>query len=284
MDNNEDLNIPAFLKRDKNWKPDPVADVPAKKVTPAPVPEPVATVETPDGPTHYEKIQRGKRENAGELVAEINGHYDDFLLKGTEFNAYEFFRSREVKPAIVQIIIEKFQAELNELLGINSDPELKAAYKNINVKATVKFLDGIVSDGDRWIDNQKVGKVRKTRKVRINPEKKVKSLKFQREDRDLKLLSIPPEKIIGAQELWTYNTKYKHLTHYVARSRAGFTVKGTKLQDFDVDNSIAKVLRKPEEVLTKVLEKKKKILDGLSTKPIIPTGRINENTILLRVG
>lgn len=279
MDEPDKLDIPEFLRRRIGETSNAIPVVTKEVIIPPVVDVPV------EGPSQFEKIQRGMRENASDLIAEINSRYDDFILNGTEFNAYEFFRSREVKPAITKIIVDKFKPELNEILLSYSDPELKRAYSNINTKEAVKFLDSIIADGDRWIDNQNAGKgTRKRRVVKIKPEKKIKSLKYQAEDRALKLLSIPAEKIIGAQELWTYNTKYKHLTHYVARSRAGLTVKGTTLQDFDIDHSITKVVRKPEEVLTKVLEKKKKIMDGLKTKGIVPTGRINGNTILLRVG
>jgi hypothetical protein len=276
--------IPEFLRRKKGE-----ASLPEIK-TPKAEPElpkelPGDEPELENDTNKYDKIQRGMRETASELITEINEHYDAFLLNGTEFNAYELFRVKEVKPAIAKLVIDKFGPTLSELCATLHDAELRQAYRNIDVKQSVKFFDGLISDADRWIDNQKSAKgPRKTRTVRINPEKKIKNLKWQKEDRELKLLSIPPEKIIGAQELWTYNTRYKHLTHYVARGRTGFSIKGTTLQDFDVDNSMAKVLRKPEEVLTKVLEKKKKILEGLTTKPIEPTGRINENTILLRVG
>lgn len=274
--------IPDFLKRPKGEKPRELTPVEEKLVQKSLV-DSAELIEVLE-PPKVNHIHRNMRGAAGELIAEINGRYDDFLIKGEEFNAYEFFRSQEVKPAIVRIVAEKFQPVLGELISSYKDPELKAAYAGINVKESVAFWEGILSDADRWANNLKVGKGLRTTKVKINPEKKIKGLKFQKEDRDLKLISVSPEKIIGAQELWTYNTKYKYLTHYVARGRAGFTVKGTTLQDFDVDNSLTKIVRKPEEVLTKVLEKKKKILESLKTRRIVPTGRINANTILLRVG
>lgn len=280
-DHMDDLGIPEFLRRKKGEVPEAAPVAPPVAVVPTVPDEPVPEVSEP---SIIEKIQRGKRENAGELIAEINEHYDAFILNGSEFNAYDFFRTREVKPAIAKIVMERYQPELLELLESYKDPELKAGYKNINIKETIKFLEGIISDADRWMDNQKGIKGRKTRTVKINPGKKIKSLKFLKENPELKLVSIAPERIIGAQELWTYNIRTKHLTHYVAGGRSGFMVKGTTLQYFDVDNSISKVLRKPEVILADVLAKKKKIFDNLTTRVIVPTGRINEHTILLRVG
>ena len=52
-------------------------------------------------------------------------------------------------------------------------------------------------------------------------------------------------------QLWTFNTKTKELTKFVAEDRMGLGVKGTTIQRFN-------------------------------TKSSKPTGRINEHTILLR--
>lgn len=270
-----DDDIPEFLRRQK----DEVSDwTPVEPKQPEVVAKYINI--DPEGPTHFEKIQRGKRENASELLAEINGYHDDFILHDTTFNAYEFFRTHEAKPAIVQIVIERLRPGLDELIASKTDPELKAAYASIDVDANIKFLSGIIADANRWCGNVP----RKTRVVKIVPAKKVKALKFKKEDRDLKLVSIPPEKIIGAYELFVYNTKDRKLTRFVARTRDGLMVKGGSITDFDTEHSEVRMLRKPAEVLPKVLEKKKKIMEGLTTKGSVPSGRITADMILLRVG
>lgn len=281
IDDEEGMDIPEFLRRQKGE----VNSEPAQPVVEKPHQnewmshgdgEQYRTQEL----SHFEKIQRGKRENASELIAEINGYHDDFIMHGKTFNAYEFFSSREAKAAIVQLVLEKLQPSLDELKASKTDPELEAAYAIIDVNANIKFLSAIIADGQRWMGNVP----RKTRTVKIVPAKKVKALKFKKEDRDLKLVSIQPEKIIGAYELFVYNTKDRKLTRYVARTRDGLMVKGGSITEFDKDNSEVRMLRKPAEVLPKVLEKKKKIMEGLTTKGSVPSGRITTDMILLRVG
>lgn len=279
----DEMDIPDFLQRKgKIW---PIAtSLPEMKSKAAEIPLP-ENIEV----NRKEIIAKGMRENASRYITEINGFFDDvvFLGKDVDFSPYEYFRVNEIKGRHIDLIIEFFSPQLKEIEIRNSDPQLKEAYrgyKSTEIRTIIMFFSTLIDDATRWCDSQSAAKgPRKKRRVIIKPEKKVKSIKYQREDRELKLLSIPPEKIIGAQELWTYNTKYKHLTRYVARTRTGLSMKGTTLQDFDVDNSCTKVLRKPDEILGEVLKSgKRKILDNLKTKSIIPTGRINDKTILLR--
>ena len=64
-------------------------------------------------------------------------------------------------------------------------------------------------------------------------------------------------------------------------------MKGTTLQNIDVDKSRAIRLRKPEEMLTivqsKVISKINKAWKELTTKESKPNPRINENCILIKV-
>lgn len=278
-----DEDIPEFLRRQKDevlppYEPKPIQETSNTELL----------INEPQVKTR-ESIERGIRANASEYLTEINGFLDAVLNGETpDFNPYEYLRAREVKAAHTKIVIETFQPQLDEILNRNKCPQLKEGYARFTkqeLNAIISFLTTLIDDAVRWIDTLSAAKgPRKKRRVVIKPEKKIKSLKYQIEDASLKLVSIPPEKIIGAMELWTYNTRYKHLTRYVARTRAGFSVKGTTLQDFDIDNSCTKVLRKPEEILGEVLKSpKKKILDKLTTKAIEPTGRINDKTILLKV-
>jgi hypothetical protein len=101
------------------------------------------------------------------------------------------------------------------------------------------------------------------------------------------LKSIAPEKIVGASQVWAYNTKTRLLGVYNAENAKGLTVKGSTLQNFNVETSIGKRLRKPEVTIKELLEagkiKLKKILSELSTKESLLTGRLNSDTIIVRV-
>jgi hypothetical protein len=127
--------------------------------------------------------------------------------------------------------------------------------------------------------------VRKPRKTKPkSADKVVSKLKFQKESNELKIVSIDPTKIVGAKELWTFNTKYNVLAHYW--SEQGLSVKGTTLQGVDDGRSRQKKLRKPMDVLPSITGSTSKAaeraFEALKTKEANPNGRINEFTVILR--
>ena len=100
-------------------------------------------------------------------------------------------------------------------------------------------------------------------------------------------MSVNPAEIIGCNQLWTYNTKYKKLSRYDASGPNGIQVKGTTLIGFDVEKSLTKSVRKPEVTIQNLLSAGKvalrSIMDDLKTNVTQPNGRINTDTIILRV-
>ena len=146
------------------------------------------------------------------------------------------------------------------------------------------FYGTIVDDLDRIIKNSTAQRKPRKKKT-LSATRLVKTLKYQKEFTDLKLVSINSEKIVGANELWVYNTRYKTLgVYHAVNSVRGLSVKGCTIQHFDEDVSIQKTARKPQEVL-EVLNKRslKKQLNHMKTKEQTMTGRINAQTILLGV-
>ena len=92
--------------------------------------------------------------------------------------------------------------------------------------------------------------------------------------------------IVGAMQLWTFNSKTKELTKFVAEDRMGLGVKGTTIQRFNNYSAMKKIGNKTEYFLDRIQSGGKivlsKVLDEINTKSSKPTGRINEHTILLR--
>ena len=105
-------------------------------------------------------------------------------------------------------------------------------------------------------------------------------------DTEYHLTSVNPELIVGAMQLWSFNTKTKEITKYEAEDRAGLGVKGTTIQNFGKYSASKKIGNKTEYFLDRIQEGGKivlsKVLDEINTKSSKPTGRINEHTILLR--
>lgn len=96
--------------------------------------------------------------------------------------------------------------------------------------------------------------------------------------------------------MWVFNIKTRKIGRYVAsnidptglnRGNSGLSVKGTTIIGFDEAQSIQKTLRKPDEQLKEFKSAGKvalrKFLDSIKTTDIKLNGRINTDTILLKV-
>lgn len=225
------------------------------------------------------------------IIGELEGLVDEFGIRGntTDMKAYQWLVDNEVKSIHAAKIAEYFNGRAAELEANYKNDELKEYYDNFDKK---KFLNLfkcytlIATDAERLASNAKA--TRKPRKKKpVSFEKMVKGLKFQKKDDTLKLQSVDPVKVVGATQLWIYNTKTRKLGVYNARDNAGLIVKGSTLQNYAVNTSISKTLRKPEKVLKIVTDGGKialrKVLDEVNSKPTEMTGRINKDTILLRV-
>ena len=209
-----------------------------------------------------------------------------------EFSLYTYLQRNQLNSQIcnhIKILISKIHAEHAEMLE-GKDEQLNEAYDylpNASKKAIMKQLTSCMDDIERFVGNTKVSKSRKPRKKKeVTANKLINKLKYQKEFTKLKIKSISPESIISAQQLWVYNTKYDHLTMLNAIDHKGLSVKGTTIVDYDQTSSIKKKLRKPEDVIQKVLTGGKlglnKLMSDLTTKPIEVNGRINDDCILLK--
>lgn len=226
-----------------------------------------------------------------EPIEEAIEEFSNGGYKKSDFDCFKFLRSQQIKGGIAKVMKDLYVAETEELEEAlaGTCEQLNEGYSHMK-KATLKkyaaFMRSICDDLDRWVSNQKA--VRKPRKAKAKPiGKVVEKMKFARSNEEYKLQSISPEKVIGADQLWVFNVKYRTLGVYNAMGPSGLTVKGTTLQGFDDKTSKKKKLRKPEEVLKRCLSGGKivlrKVLDEVNSKESVLNGRLNEETILLRV-
>ena len=233
-------------------------------------------------------IQERIQEQTNEMIGELEGFVDNFK---EAFNPYEWMATNGVKAVHARKISSWFTKQMKEPQLVQSgkaDEELKEAYSHLNKTELKKFISSmhsIVADAERIINNSKV-----SRKPRIKKKKPadvlVSKIQYKKEDTEFKLLSINPVDIVGAKQLWVFNTKTRKLGVYHAWTQGGLTVKGTSINDY-TDNSCSKTLRKPADVfleLQKATERKyATIFNGIKATEQPLTGRINTDTILLKV-
>lgn len=238
-------------------------------------------------------IQDRIRNKVNETVL---GDLEDMLdewIRGNSpsIDVYEAMKAAILPAQCARFVISWAEKHRDEMQGSidKIDPQLVEGYSHLTPKRKKEFIawfEGIIADAQRFGTNTKT--VRKTRtKKPVSVEKQISKLKYLKESPEHKLVSINPSLIIGAIELWTYNVKYKSLTRFIAESGLGFEIKGTSLTKFNTTESQSRTLRKPEEMLSEVLSSSKtkaaKSFASLTTKPKEPNGRINEDTIILKV-
>ena len=229
-------------------------------------------------------IQARIRARADSLITIVEEELDGVMNGGT-FDIYTFLQRHEVTPQVAGYIRD-YYLPMKEEVELD-DEQVKESYGK-KLKFWQTFYCTFIADCDKFINNKKAVKIRKPREKKAKSAVDlVKNLKFQKEEPSLKIVSVHPTEIVGCKQLWTYNTKYKKLSRYDALGPNGIQVKGTTLIGFDVETSLSKGLRKPDTSLQSLLSAGKialrSFMGDLKTSESKPNGRINEQTILLRV-
>lgn len=241
-------------------------------------------------------IQERLRDTATAMTTEIEDAIELFQTDPNAFDPKAFkllslLRGRQVKAAHARVIKTFYQRNYDELVEAanTKDEQLKEGYSHIN-KANLKkitlFYSEILAACDMLAQEAKINKKPRAKKP-TDKAKVVSKIKYLKQDDRLKLVSVNPQDIIGAQELWTYNVKSRKLGKYVAREFAELGVKGTSIVNYDEIKSVQKTLRKPEEQLKQFKAAGKvqlrKFLDDIKAVDIKLNGRVNEEVILLRI-
>ena len=219
---------------------------------------------------------------------------EDALFAGETVDpkAYEYLTKNNVPQVLIgkiQAVFEPRCAEVREA-RTTKDEDLKDAYsymKAADYKRYDTFYDKLFADLTAYNQTKKATKKAAVRKPPAK-EKLVRSLKYLKQDTGMKLVSINPVDIVGAEQLWVYNVKNRKLGKYVAEDQGGaLGVKGTTITGFNESKSTQKTLRKPEEQVKAFLASNKvelrKFLENIKTTEIKLNGRINADTILLKI-
>jgi hypothetical protein len=242
-------------------------------------------------------IQDRVREAAYRMTEEIEDAIEGFQADPEAFDPKAFkmlnlLKGKEVKAAHARIIkgfYSKDLAELELLASGKGDEQLREGYAHRSkkqIKNLIAFYQEIMMACDMLAQEAKVN--RAPRKTKAVPkEKLIAKLKYMKTNEPLKLVSINPVDIIGCGELWIFNTKTRKLGKYIATEFNTLNVKGTTIVNFDEFKSVQKTIRKPEEKLKEFKAAGKvqlrKFLEDINATDTKMNGRINEETILLKV-
>ena len=258
-------------------------------------------------------IQERIAEQAQEACDAIEEWLDGFVSNKKKFDAKGFdftshFAKMKVSQAHARKIKGYYAGELAEAqliqklptpgeINREKDPhksdmlaQLREGYSHLTKKDAATYLEALETlhgACDLVIDAAKA--TRKPRKkAPPSKEKLIAKLKYLERDDQLQIVSVNPLELLDASEVWVYNTKTRKLGKYVADEYAKtLGVKGTTLVGYDESKSIQKTLRKPADTLKEFKKaskvKLRKFLDEIKTTDIKLNGRLNADTIILKV-
>ena len=238
-------------------------------------------------------IQDHIRKKASECIGELEGQIDDLII--TEFKSnvspYATMTSMDTKGAHAKFIIEHFKTRRVEYDTVltTDDDDLKEGYSNFTktqLKKLIAYCDQVIVDGMKLAGEAVKSRKPRKRKTK-SAEQLIAKLNYAKDFAELKLVSVDPKTIIGASTLWVYNTKTRKLGVYHALDASGLNIKGSTIQNFAESKSVSKTLRKPAVTVNEVLKAGKvalrNILTDIRAAETALTGRINADTILLKV-
>ena len=193
----------------------------------------------------------------------------------TRKNVKTLITANRVKPREAKKIAEHFQRLLDEVTSVVSntaDEDLAEGWSYLNntkIKRLQKYLETIV-------DEFRIKGTVTRRRKKISPEKMVKSVRYLKKHKQYGE-SIDPSVLL-------FNTKQMKIAYY--ESKSGFTIKGTTLQN--VTGGVVKSCgRKNVEWFNLlrgcVVSRMVREINNLSAKEQPLTGRINKDTLILRI-
>ena len=269
------------------WFDDEVEDI-KKQLAKKPVEDNVPVVKT-----NVINIQDRIREKASECIGELEGQIDDLILSGFKANVapYAIFHTMNIKDAQTKFIVDWAKNKRNEFDDVltTDDEQVKEGWSNYTkpqIKKLVAYCDQVILDCQK-VSGESVKSRKPRKRKQKTPEQLVAKMKYMEEFKELKLTSVKSTEIIGVMQLWVYNTKTRKLGVYHADDAGGLSVKGSGILNYSESKSVQKKLRKPEEMLPDVLNGGKvflrNVMDGIRAVESKLTGRINGDTILLKV-
>jgi hypothetical protein len=240
-------------------------------------------VPTPKTKSKRPSIQESTAIKQNEYITGLDNLFERFIETGMSiYGIKNYLYDSGMKASYVQGCMDWAQSVYDEFMESFSDPELKEGYSNFTVaqkRKILKFFNNMLEELGTYKNAVKPVRKRKP----IPASRVVKNVKFQRFDEKLNVTSVIPEKIIGSSLVFLFNTKTRMLSYY--KSMGGLSISGTTIKDFD--EGYSKKIRKPEFFIQEFMTAKKvlsqKRYQDLATTPKVGSGRINSDTIILKV-
>jgi len=232
-------------------------------------------------------IQKAILEKALEIMPEIEQYIDDQIYKNeSNFDLQKHLEKYNLSPLHIRKIFNILKEDQTVFLNFDEwDEYTVESYRHLSiddVKRIVKIYDDVLEILEKYITfNTKKKSVSRAPK-KISMEKKISGLKFLKNDNLLGIVSEKPEKIFGSTLIMLYNVKTKRVR--ILESERGMILSGSTVKDFD--NSVEKPLKEPQEFFKGIGGGKRKIknmYNNIPSKEYNSTGRINKDTLIIKI-
>jgi hypothetical protein len=255
-------------------------------------PEDIESVAVEVAKPYVPTIQDRLAEKTSEIIGELEGKYDLVSVgEKIDFKPYDYFVANNVVQSQLgkyETVYTKRRAEL-ELAMTRQDEDLQEGYRHYKAadfKRMISWIDSLLAAVEQYRDVKRATKKARVKKA-PSKEKLISRLKYAKEHKELKIVSVNPADIIGSTELWVYNVKTRKIGRYIAEEYKTLSVKGTTIINYSEQRSTSKTLRKPEEKLKEFARAGKiqlrKFLDEIRATETLLNGRINADIVLLKV-
>ena len=299
------LDIPDFLRRLDENRTDEVPEVAEQPIEEKPVVEESTEQQPTEEKPKKPSIQDRMRKRLMYIVGDIDDAFENVWARNEDpkkFKAYDYFNMHNIPGAFMKMVKQQVDVYIDEQSKGLQYRDIKPkdrtdeqqdyvesfeSYSKVEMKQHIAWWERVYKDCELWEANKK--KQRKPRKYKPpSKEKMAKKVKYKAEDKDLKLVSEQPINLPGCTAVVVYNTKNRKLGIYEATHKHhGLSLKGTTLLNYDLSTALQKTVRKPQEVLEKLhtggLQAIKNTFNALSTTETKLNGRLNKETILLRI-
>jgi len=257
-------------------------------------------------------VQKGKayvteKEEAPKVVA-IRKNLDNFLdgvedaqatiVQGGTVKVESFVESYKLNAAEISTAytkLDELSLEWRELLALRNmdnlgewDKQLIEGYKHLKqslLKKLIEFYKDLQTGLLETKQSKKIVRIR--RKKPTDKNKLVRRLKYLKEYPELKLKSLDPVDIIGASEVWVYDTARKKIGVYASEYEGTLSVKGTTIDNYSDAKSYEKTMRKPNDQVPAFMAARKnglhKFVDTIRGKKLAVKKRLQPTMVIVRI-
>lgn len=190
-------------------------------------------------------------------------------------------------PIVVQRL-QKLRKEFSDCVD-KIDDQATASYAHLSKRAInsrMTAIDDMITEVEKLFHTAKAARKPRIKKEK-SADKQVAKVKYMISSKDYGIDSIPPIKAVGASRIVVFNTKYRDLIVYNTDKHTGLSFKGSAIKDYDPEKSFSMKLRKPNDVLPKILgasaKNFDKVIEAMNGSKKKVNGRFNEALVIVSV-